>query len=151
MYVNLYGGEITLKCRKQHYLNAIGENQRALRRVGRIAISFGIFLITSSVSKGVHGQHVWVDYDANVVVAKFSSNPTAAGGILMEQGMVFHLSRYFQEEFNRPSKDAKKKPQKTKKRCKKVNRTQAFVVQREESFFVVQVRVDVRVYNYKLQ
>jgi hypothetical protein len=33
---------------------------------------------------GVYGQHVWVDYDANMVIAKQSSNPQETEAVDLE-------------------------------------------------------------------
>jgi len=95
----------------QDYLDAIGEPNGAKGWVYHN--QFWILADHVIMQRGIHGQSVWIDYDANVVMAKVSSNPTTFEDAGYSSPMFFDLSTYFQQKSN-PTKSSKKALKKEK-------------------------------------
>ena len=108
----------------EDYLKAIGEpngvqKSFAYRNQWWVIPDHAIF------QNGIFGQNIWVDYDAQIVIGKFSSNPSINDHTLLDLPMFLEISTYFQEKFEfnaRTSKSAKKKNKSAKK--KKVSKTE---------------------------
>jgi CubicO group peptidase (beta-lactamase class C family) len=107
---------------KQDYLDLIGESDGA-----EFFYRNKFWNVKDHVlgMNGIHGQHVWIDFDANVVMAKHSSNPTALDNDANDKAMFFDLSTYFQMNAmaSKSPKSPKKGPKKGDKKTSKDTKT----------------------------